>query len=132
MSERPWTDKMRALVRLLGLMRREGNVSGKAVKWAIDAVRRGGVGVRVLRECGTVPGTLRFFEFEDEQGRRRMATEQWLREKGVDPDAELALVSGDNSVHAGRDVWHDDPKPVRSRRRRRQADGEGPGGPTLF
>ena len=131
MSERPWTDKMRALVRLLGLMRRQGNVSGKAVKWAIDAVRRGGVGVRVLRECGTVPGTLRFFEFEDEQGRRRMATEQWLREKGVDPDAELARVldSSDNSVHAGRDVWRDDPKPVRSRRRRRQADGEGP---TLF
>jgi hypothetical protein len=120
---------MRALVRLLGLMRREGNVSGKAVKRAIDAVRRGGVGVRVLRECGTVPGTLRFFEFEDEQGRRRMATEQWLREKGVDPDAELALVSGDNSVHAGRDVRRGGPKPVRSRRRRRQADGEGP---TLF
>ena len=129
MSERPWTDKMRALVRLLGLMRREGDVSGKAVKRAIDAVRRGGVGVRVLRECGTVPGTLRFFEFEDEQGRRRMATEQWLREKGVDPDAELALVSGDNSVHAGRDVRRGGPKPVRSRRRRRQADGEGP---TLF
>ena len=129
MSERPWTDKMRALVRLLGLMRRQGNVSGKAVKWAIDAVRRGGVGVRVLRECGTVPGTLRFFEFEDEQGRRRMATEQWLRKKGVDPDAELALVSGDNSVHAGRDVRRGGPKPVRSRRRRRQADGEGP---TLF
>ena len=94
--------------------------------------RRGGVGVRVLRECGTVPGTLRVFEFEDEQGRRRMATEQWLREKGVDPDAELARVldSSDNSVHAGRDVWHDDLKPVRSRRRRRQADGEG--GATLF
>ena len=32
---------MPALVRLLGLMRREGNVSGKAVKRAIDAVRDG-------------------------------------------------------------------------------------------
>jgi hypothetical protein len=41
MSERPWTDQMRALVWLLGLMRREGNVSGKAVKRAIDAVRDG-------------------------------------------------------------------------------------------
>lgn len=41
MSERPWTDQMRALVRLLGLMRREGNVSGKAVKRAMDAVRDG-------------------------------------------------------------------------------------------
>jgi hypothetical protein len=33
--------RMPALVRLLGLMRREGNVSGKAVKRAIDAVRDG-------------------------------------------------------------------------------------------
>ena len=82
MSERPWTDKMRALVRLLGLMRCQGNVSGKAVKQAMDAVRRGGVGVRALRECGTVPGTWRFFEFEDEQGNRRMAIEDWLRERG--------------------------------------------------
>jgi len=85
--------------------------------------------MRILRECGTVPGTLRVFEFEDEHGNRRMATEDWLRERGVDPDAELALVSGDNSVHAGRDVRRGGPKPVRSRRRRRQADGEGP---TLF
>jgi hypothetical protein len=48
----------------------------------MDAVRRGGVGVRALRECGTVPGTWRFFEFEDEQGNRRMAIEDWLRERG--------------------------------------------------
>ena len=90
MSERPWTDQMRALVRLLGLMRREGRTGRKTVQLAM----------------------------------------RWLREKGVDPDAELALVSGDNSVHAGRDVRSDGPKPVCSRRRRRQADGEG--GATLF
>ena len=41
MSERPWTDKMRALVWLLGLMRREGRAGGKAVKQAMDAVRDG-------------------------------------------------------------------------------------------
>ena len=41
MSERPWTDQMRALVRLLGLMRREGRAGGKAVKQAMDAVRDG-------------------------------------------------------------------------------------------
>ena len=75
--------QVRALVRLLGLMRREGRAGRKTVQLAM----------------------------------------QWLREKGVDPDAELARVlgSGDNSVHAGRDVRRDDPKPVRGRRRRRQA-----------
>ena len=41
MSERPWTDQMRALVWLLGLMRREGRAGGKAVKQAMDAVRDG-------------------------------------------------------------------------------------------
>ena len=41
MSERPWTDQMRALVWLLGLMRREGRAGGKAVKQAMDAVRSG-------------------------------------------------------------------------------------------
>ena len=90
--------------------------------------------MRILRECGPIPGVFRLFEFEDGQGKRRMATEDWLRERGVDPDAELGRVlgSGDNSVHAGRDVRRDDPKPVRGRRRRRQADGERPGGATLF
>ena len=90
--------------------------------------------MRILRECGPIPGVFRLFEFEDEQGRRRMATEQWLRGKGVDPDAELARVlgGGGGGVRAGRDVRRDDPKPVRGRRRRRQADGEGPGGATLF
>jgi|LFRM01.2.fsa_nt_gb hypothetical protein len=65
---------MPALVRLLGLMRREGQAERKTVQQAMDAVRRGGVGVRALRECGTVPGTWRFFE--------RMAIEDWLRERG--------------------------------------------------
>ena len=90
--------------------------------------------MRVLRECGPIPGVFRLFEYEDEQGKRRMATESWLKQRGVDPDAELARVlgSGGGGVCAGRDVRRDDPKPVRGRRRRRQADGEGPGGATLF
>ncbi len=39
MSERPWTDQMRALVRLLGLMRREGRAGGKAVQLAMQWLR---------------------------------------------------------------------------------------------
>ena len=83
--------------------------------------------MRILRECGPIPGVFRLFEYEDADGCKRLATESWLKQKGVDPDAELVRVlgSGDNSVHAGRDVRRDDPKPVRSRRRRRQADGVG-------
>lgn len=47
--------------------------------------------MRVLRECGGYRSSksARLFEFEDEQGNRRMATESWLRKRGVDPDAEI-------------------------------------------
>ena len=41
MPERLWTDHMRALVRLLGLMRREGRAGRKTVQHAVDAVRDG-------------------------------------------------------------------------------------------
>ena len=88
--------------------------------------------MRILRECGPIPGVFRLFGYEDADGCKRLATESWLKQKGVDPNAELALDSSDNSVHVGRDVRRDDPKPVRGRGRRRQADGEGPGGATLF
>ena len=98
----------------------------------MGGIRKGQEGdrMRIIRECGgyNPAQTCRFFEFEDDDGLRRFATESWLRKRGVDPD--VILGGGGNSVHGRRDVRSDYPQPVRGRRRRRQADGVG--GATLF